>query len=367
MPIDNLSEVVRMPRLGKFHLGIKDPVKGYPIKTDYFVIPKDHQDYAKIVKLFGEKPKELRVLIPSEDIEEWAPQYYKAYNMTYGLVCKGDGKTAMRMVDIKTKELPNKATGTTTMIDLDCKGKECPFYKDKKCGETMNLHIVLPDVPGLGVWQIDTGSINSILNINSCAKLIKIAFGRISNIPLKLTLEPISVNNPENGKKQTVYVLNLRSDVTLAQLAEAARLQSKTFMLEAPDMAAAWDAQVEKAELLWDSEQNPEGEAAKHSVKKNPQTPPAAPVVSVTPPKQTNEGNVKGEQEKSIIDLAWLEESLKTLQEKGLKAWSNAATVRYLISITHQESKSVSDAAYKLNREQAEAFVKKVQEALELA
>lgn len=256
-PIKDLSENVRMPRLGKFHLGIRDE-RGIPKKTDYFVIPKDHSDYTKIVKIFGEKPKELRILIPVENEEDWAPQYYKAYNQTYGLVCKGDGETALKMVDITTNELPNKETKTVSMKDMTCQGKECPMYKAKKCGEVMNLRFMLPDVPGLGVWQIDTGSINSILNINSCAKLIKKAFGRISLIPLKLTFEPFQVNNPENGKKQNVYVLNLRTDVTMAQLADAAREQAKTFMLEGADLEAVFDAEIEKdIQELW-PEKKPE-------------------------------------------------------------------------------------------------------------
>ena len=91
----------------------------------------------------------------------------------------------------------------------------------------MNLKFILPEIPGIGVWQINTGSINSILNINSCAKVIKRAFGRISLIPLTLSLEPIEVNNPESGKKLTAYVLNLRTSITLAQLADAAREQSR--------------------------------------------------------------------------------------------------------------------------------------------
>jgi len=116
----------------------------------------------------------------------------------------------------------------------------------------MNLRFLLPEIPGLGVWQIDTGSKNSILNINSCAKIIRRAFGRISMIPLKLTLEPTEVNNPETGKKQTVHVLNLRTDITLSQLADVAREQSKQYMLEAPDLEAAFDAQVEQdIEDLW--------------------------------------------------------------------------------------------------------------------
>lgn len=261
MPIKNLSEATRLPRLGKIHLGIKAQNKDgveFPQKTDYFVFPKDHSAYSSLVELFGEKPKELRILIPVEDDEQWATQYYRAYNLTYGLVCKGDGEKALRMIDIKTEELPiaNKA-GTVSLDEIDCLGADCPIYKNRakgkpQCHEVMNLKFLIPEVPGLGVWQIDTGSKNSILNINSCAKIIKRAFGRISLIPLKLTLESIQVNNPEDGRKQTVYVLNLRTDVTIAQLADQAREQAKVFMLEAPDLEAMADAQLEKdIDDLW--------------------------------------------------------------------------------------------------------------------
>lgn len=259
MPIKDLSESVRFPRLGKIHLGTRHPEKGYPMKSDHFVFPKDHSDYEKLVKVFGEETKELRILIPTEDEEQWATQYYKAYNQTYGLVCKGDGEAAMRMVDTKTKKLPSKETKTVTLREISCLGKECPAYKAKKCHEVMNLKFIIPEIPGLGVWQIDTGSINSILNINSCAKIIKRSFGRISLIPLKLTFEPTQVNNPEDGKKQTVYVMNLRTDVTMAQLADAAREQTKTFMLEGPDLEAVFDAEIEKTkDELWGEVDKPQ-------------------------------------------------------------------------------------------------------------
>uniref|UniRef100_A0A6M3J2M9 Uncharacterized protein n=1 Tax=viral metagenome TaxID=1070528 RepID=A0A6M3J2M9_9ZZZZ len=253
MPIKNLSETVRLPRLGKIHLGTKHPEKGYPMKADHFIFPEDHADYGKLVELFGKTPKKLSVFIPVEDEDTWASQYYKSYNLTFGLVCKGDGELATRMQDVKTGELPtaNKA-GTVALQEIPCKGTECPEYLAKKCHEVMNLRFILPEIPGLGVWQIDTGSKNSILNINSCAKIIKRAFGRISMIPLSLTFEPMQVNNPDTGKKQTVYVLNLRTDVTMAKLAEAARESLSTLQLKAPDLEEAFQLEVEKdIEVLW--------------------------------------------------------------------------------------------------------------------
>jgi len=292
MAIKDLSDSVRLPRLGKIHLGVRHPEKGYPMKTEYFVLPKDHSNYAKLVEIFGEKPKELRILIPVEDAEQWATQYYKSYNQTYGLVCKGDGETALRMVHIKTGELPVKdIVGTVELREMICEGKDCPIYQNKEkgkaqCHEVMNLKFLIPEIPGLGVWQIDTGSINSILNINSCAAIIKRAFGRLSLIPLTLTFEPLQVNNPEDGKKQTVYVLNLRTDVTIAQLADVAREQAKMFMIEAPDLEVAYEAEIEKdIKELWPGE-----EPSLTSKKDNPKPIPSTPTISnsagakITPP-----------------------------------------------------------------------------------
>lgn len=261
MPIKDLSDTVRIPRLGKIHLGYRHE-KGYPVATDYFVLPKDHPDLKALVAAFGEKPKELHILIPLEDEETWASQYYRAYNQTYGLVCKGDGENALRMTDPSTGGLPGKQTpGAVEMNKIDCCGKDCPEYQAGKCHEVMNLRFILPEIPGIGVWQIDTGSINSILNINSCASVIKRAFGRIAMIPLNLTLEPAIVNNPDDGKKKTVHVLNLRTTVTMVQLAAAARDQSKQFQIEGPDLAAIYDERVQQdIEDLW-----PEDNATKNA------------------------------------------------------------------------------------------------------
>lgn len=355
MPIKDLSDTVRLPRLGKIHLGYRHPEKGYPIKTDYFVFPKEHSDYKKLVETFGEKPKELRILIPVEDEELWATQYYKAYSLTRGLICKGDGEVAMRMVDAKTGGLPEKETGMIALTEMTCAGKECPEYKAKKCGETMNLRFVLPEVPGLGIWQIDTGSINSILNINSCANMIKKAFGRVSLIPLKLTLEPIEVNNPETGKKQTVYVMHLRTTVTIAQLADAAREQAKTLMLSPAD----WDAEFEKQvqndiDTLWgDGKLEPKvEEKTKPVAEKKP-----APAKPPEPPQEATKSTVVG-----FVDTEWLTASMKKLkwQEKTLTTWI-AGKIKGLDC-----SGKLSDVLGRMTKEQAEVFTKELQSVVDL-
>jgi hypothetical protein len=244
-PIKDLTTTRRMPRLGKFHLGIKDPQRGFPIKTDYFVIPEGLPATDDIKRIFGDKPKELSILIPVEDEEKWCSQYYRCYSKTRGLVCKGDGEKADRLIDAQTGALVDAGSKEVVWKEMICQGRECPDYK-VKCKEVMNLQFLLPEVPGLGVWQVDSGSINSIININSTAELIKSIYKRIAMIPLLLTLEPREVNNPETKKKQTVYCLNLRINSKLSDLALEARKQSVLLELpvgddEAPDFAPEFE------------------------------------------------------------------------------------------------------------------------------
>ena len=240
MPIKGLSEARRLPRLGKIRLGIKkkSPRTGgeYPVAVEYFVCPPEVQ------AVYGETPKKLDVIIPLEDQETWASQYYRQYSKTRGLVCKGDGETCRRMVDTDTGSIAGRDTHEVTWRDgVPCPGKDCPDYKGKACQEVMNLQVLLPKVPGLGVWQIDTGSINSIMNINNCATMIQAMCGRVSWIPLTLTLEPTEVVNPDDGKKKTVYCMHLRyerSAESLLQDSEKPRLQvllSSPADDEAPD------------------------------------------------------------------------------------------------------------------------------------
>lgn len=241
MPIKGLSETRRLPRLGKIHLGIKKTkvVNGrdveYPSAVDYFVFPEDNSLHDELTKVFGEKPKELRILIPLDDEERWASQYYRCYSRTRGLICKGDGETALRMVDMQTGALADRDSTEVVMKEVTCSGRDCPDY-EQQCREIMNLQFLLPEVPGLGVWQIDTSSINSIRNINSAAELVKRIYGRVSMIPLLLTIEPQEVQDSE-GKKRTVKILNLRTNRTLLEMME-------TITKPTPEMLAVGETEL---------------------------------------------------------------------------------------------------------------------------
>ncbi len=226
-PIKGLTERRRLPRIGKIHLGIKVKPEGkaeYPKAVDYFVFDPNHPQYKELVDTYGEQPKELRVVFPLDDPEAFTSQFYRLYSRSRGLVCKGDGETATRMFDTKTGALANRDSKEVANRECTCLGRECPEYGRRGCGEVMNLQFLLPEVSGFGVWQIDTGSINSILNVNNALALVRQIYGRVSMVPLILALEPKEVINPDDGKKKTVRVLNIRSQDKMIEAFKKSRM-----------------------------------------------------------------------------------------------------------------------------------------------
>jgi len=236
MPVKGLSDQIRLPRLGKIRLGVKvsGAMSSYPKQVDYFVCPE------AVRNVYGERPGELRILFPNEDEGKWASQFYRCYSRQRGLVCKGDGERASALVDENTDCLATANSISACLKEIDCDLPTCPYY-GKQCRRVMNLQFLLPDVPGLGVWQIDTSSYWSITNVNSAVRLVRQLCGRVGMIPLTLKLQPHEVQ-PE-GEKKTVYVLNLDTQCTLVDMLAYARspvpesgMAESGVVLPAPDV-----------------------------------------------------------------------------------------------------------------------------------
>ena len=144
--LDGLSEIRRMPRLGKIRLGkkVKGPNGTYPTEVDYFIF----DDHAHVAKLgFGDKPEDLKaidVMLPSESIEECFPTALKSYK-TAGLFCEGDGEKALRRAP-----------------DGSWQERECPcelYTKEKPdCKQVAVLNVIVPKISVGGVFQCVTSS-----------------------------------------------------------------------------------------------------------------------------------------------------------------------------------------------------------------
>lgn len=203
--IHGLSDRRRLSRLGKVRLGVMvqgASGKAHPKATDYFVVDEVIQD------VYGERPKELPILFPVDDPQVIFPQELKMYR-TAGLWCAGDAQKARRWND------------KGDLMEIAC---PCAFLDEGKCSPVATLNFLLPDVPGVGVWQLTTSNKRSIVALNSSLESFSRTFGGLAGIPFTLKLEPESLQRFDEAKKgmvkQTLHVLRLDSAFTLRQLVE---------------------------------------------------------------------------------------------------------------------------------------------------
>lgn len=364
------------------------------------------------------------------------------------------------MIDVDTGDIARHTTAEWIFKEWGCDPDTCEQYSEKQCRRVMNPLFLIPDVPGLGVWQLDTTSFYSIVNINSCVDLIKRLCGRISFIPLTLSLEP-QIVEPPGIKKKTVHILQIRSDVKLGDIQKLGRVPPERILLPAleekeapgdlfpeqklveaepgagkeralaepreekapdditeddvPDMNAVvrvcfhfWEMQPVKicgqlgyktmADLNasgispWEAwltikqlkqPQQPEEEPvvleqaeqeieelwpqdAKHpSIGEVPLAePPQATAVAEATPEHPEPEPI--EQTRGFPDMVRLEEQLKTLQAKGLKAWSESNLLSYIKTTYKVEAKTVLEAVAKLDKGAVTHFVKRVEDTLQM-
>lgn len=221
--IKNLSDIRRLSRVGKIHLGVKATARSgseYPKAVDYFVVKADESTPESAAeafkKVYGETPKELEVLFPVNSVNTFWDCFYKSYvrTATTGgkLICKGDGVSANRL-NIETGEF----------MEIPCPGPEdCEHAIDKHgnptgCRRVGTLQFLIPSVGILGVWQIDTGSFNGIVGINSDIDMIRsVTGGRIAMIPLILKVIPKKCN--VEGKQSIIHHLRVEYRGTIQTL-----------------------------------------------------------------------------------------------------------------------------------------------------
>ncbi|KKK61144.1 hypothetical protein LCGC14_3017290, partial [marine sediment metagenome] len=67
---------------------------------------------------------------------------------------------------------------------------------------------------------------------------------------------------------------------------------------------------------------------------------------------------------KSIIDLAWLRESIQEVQKKGLSAFTDESLFGYMKSSYKIEGKDIYDIASRLDKGKAQHFTDVIQDAL---
>lgn len=199
--IKGISSIYRPVRQGKIHLGVKKTKKTergdveYPSEVDFFVL----KDAPELIPIYGETPKSLNVTLPSSRfergdfnsyMEKVFPQFLKRYKKT-GLICKGDGETASAVTEKGIEE-------------IEC---PCQFLETGECKRIGIIRIRVQEIAQFGIYQITTGSFNSIVNINSfirdLAEHCVVNGIDISSVKLVLQRREITTQRLEKGEMKS--------------------------------------------------------------------------------------------------------------------------------------------------------------------
>jgi hypothetical protein len=222
----------RPARIGKLKIGEKTLSKSgkeIPTKLDYIKAVDGAGNTIQVFHdVFGDRPTEFRAVFPSNDPIDFYWEAYRRYGSGTGLVCHGDGRQAIVEETGETIECP---CGHAEPTQRD--GREYP----PACKPVASLSLFLFDVPALGVFQIDTGSLNSIKNLRwFIQSLPGLTGGQYAGIPFKVKVEPFQAMH--DGKASVAYQwkLDLLPGYRPMDLRMAAAQAVESFLLP-PDLA----------------------------------------------------------------------------------------------------------------------------------
>lgn len=224
MPIKGLSDRdERFPEIGQIRKGSKKDANGAMGRDlTYFRVEFDEREteaIATFIKLYGEKPTQLPVMLAFNEVDKVWDAWLEAY--TAGrLVARSDGETYQYRVNTKTGEV---LTGGDKVV---------PYVKDEvigtwhnnkknteepiKCRPVGRLRVVLPDLGRLAYLTVMTTSLHDIMNISSQIQaLAMFNGGRIAGIPLILRRSPkeISCPKPDGSRaRYSKWMLSIEAD-----------------------------------------------------------------------------------------------------------------------------------------------------------
>ena len=242
--IRGVSEERRTPRLGKIRLGKQVANKNgcrdhkvaqqgcpfcfHPVMSPHFVFDAGTPVGDTLYEMFGAECAEIPVAFPSDDPSEFAPRNLEMWGAGT-MKCRGNGESALALVQpVEFKKYtsrveasggqrlqpPTEVWASTSRAGnasreavepvrevIPCFGlgydgePPCVKYGEgKDCKPTMRLHVIVRGFPGLGTFEVDTGSLGNINEVdNFLAYLGQYTGGRFAMIPLFMRLVPRKV------------------------------------------------------------------------------------------------------------------------------------------------------------------------------
>lgn len=193
MPIVTLQRSLR--EIGRIRAGQKND-KGHPTKLDRFRFTSNDQHVIQAAaELYGGNParwngapigEQWEVVTDATHIEVIIPPGPAAFSQWYEQ-WTGGGCT-------------HRCDGVTEVIA----DQPCVCDPDNRaCEATTRLSVVLADLPGLGVWRLESHGYYAATELAGTVDLCQQAAGRGQFLPAVLGLQPRQVKRQVNGRPQT--------------------------------------------------------------------------------------------------------------------------------------------------------------------
>lgn len=178
-----------LPRAGKIKVGIlaENGNTSFPKGIDYF---RATGDFATVFhKIYGEEPKEIVVQFISDDLEKVCNERQQIRNAQGKVFAWGDGEF-FQYIDPKTQQIIGKAI--TDVEGFKQRALEhCSNSRHQaQWQEVLTLRFIIPNVPVMGLWELETkGKDSSLQNLRNAFDVAQSAAGSIVGIKFRMKVE----------------------------------------------------------------------------------------------------------------------------------------------------------------------------------
>lgn len=214
-----LAEQGRL-RLGTFEVGANG--RGRPKASHHFVITSYWEEYVvKAAELWGGTPEPYkpqghgapgwRVITEARSIDAILPPFeplQQAYELWTAAGCQ-------RRCDGETVRGQDYSSPCICLAQFGEQWHTQPA--GKVCATKSRLKVLLPDMPGMGSWRLETNSFYAADELAGIVDGIRIAIGPTTTVPVRLRIEQRYRIADGQTKQFIVPVLDLR-DITAGEL-----------------------------------------------------------------------------------------------------------------------------------------------------
>lgn len=216
MPIDAIETQRALRRLGKIRMGAKKTSSGgkeYPAKLEHWRITSPSRPLLEAAAaIYGgqvtdwpgspDEGNQYQLFTTSDTLQVLVPVYDAAFAQSMEMWSAGG---CVRRCTGSLEEL----TGGPCLCPPDVEERQALAAKGQACKMTTRFFVMLPDIPDIGTWMLETHGWYGAVELAGAMEIIRMAAGRNRVIPAQLRMEQRTAKRNGETRRYVVPVLEL--------------------------------------------------------------------------------------------------------------------------------------------------------------